>query len=338
MASTIRLNDTDIDIAKRAAQINNRSTAGQIAHWMTIGRIIEQSPSYDHDRVESALKAELEFDDLSADEQTIALERFHNSMRSLNESDEAAFLAEIDAVETPTSLGVFGVQVMDDFAAAMQDKFFHDELSQMSWINEIKKQGLINRQGERGFTLLMLAALSDRALAVQKLISAGADITVADESGNTPVHVAARMNKINVLMCLLANEDRKRFDIVNVKTRVSALMEAVIAGRQTNTKVLSNPVSVRHKDRAGNTALHFAVGPARVQIAQLLLRAGADPFETNNNAVSFSSLFESENVETMTADYREAFQVLRKTLGEIAETGTKSDSAPAVQQTIQSAG
>jgi len=178
MASTIRLNDTDIDIAKRAAQINNRSTAGQIAHWMTIGRIIEQSPSYDHDRVETALKAEIDFDDLSADEQTIALERFHNSMRSLSENDEAAFLAEIEAVERPTSLGVFGVEVMDDFAAAMRDKFNHDELSEMSWIRDIQGLGFMNRQGERGFTLLMLAVLSDRLTAVEKLISSGADIFI----------------------------------------------------------------------------------------------------------------------------------------------------------------
>lgn len=337
MASTIRLNDTDIDIAKRAAQINNRSTAGQIAHWMTIGRIIEQSPSYDHDRVETALKAEIDFDDLSADEQTIALERFHNSMRSLSENDEAAFLAEIEAVETPTSLGVFGVQVMDDFAAAMRDKFNHDEISEMSWIKDIKGLGLINRQGERGFTLLMLAVLCDRLTAAEKLISSGANILIPDESGNTPVHVAARMNNFHILEALLKGQARESFDVVNEKTLINPLMEAVIAGKDPSVHLLANPVSASHKDRAGNTALHFAVGPERVELAIQLLKAGASPFVVNNSEVSFVDLLKSENIEIMTATFKRAHRKLQKAIREITINSSLGESQHSEQYT-QSAG
>ena len=337
MASTIRLNDTDIEIAKRAAQINNRSTAGQIAHWMTIGRIIEQSPSYDHDRVESALKAELDYDDLSADEQDVVLEQFHNSMRSLSETDEAAFLAEIEAVETPTSLGVFGIKVMDDFAEALRDKFNHDEISEMSWIKDIKGLGFINRQGERGFTLLMLAVLCDRLTAAEKLIASGADIFISDESGNTPVHVAARMDNYKILAALLKGQNQESFDVINENTLINPLMEAVIAGKDPSVHLLANPVSASHQDRAGNTALHFAVGPERVELAVQLLKAGANPFTANNNHISFADLLRSENIETMTTPYKLAQRKLRAAIREWKTNGLQDESKPSEQYT-QSAG
>ena len=159
MASTVRLSDADIAIAKEAAELNNRSTAAQISHWMKIGRIIESSPSYDAGKVEAAMRAEIAYDDLSAEEQDVFLEKFHDQMREFSAEDEAAFLAEISARQDDDPGGIFSHDLLNKLAEAIQDPKSEDGIAVNTLAQEIIDGGLINKQGEQGFTLLMLSLI-----------------------------------------------------------------------------------------------------------------------------------------------------------------------------------
>ncbi|MEL7030599.1 MAG: hypothetical protein AAGL49_15645, partial [Pseudomonadota bacterium] len=58
-------------IIREEAAVQNRSIAGQIAHWVRIGREIERSSSFDYAKVRAALSAELSPDDLTPEEQIV---------------------------------------------------------------------------------------------------------------------------------------------------------------------------------------------------------------------------------------------------------------------------
>ena len=89
--SAVKLPTDVVEDAKRAADIHSRSKAGQILHWVRIGRAIERSPRYDQSRVEAALRADIAYDDLSGDEQRVYLDRHSELMSEPSEAEIAAF-------------------------------------------------------------------------------------------------------------------------------------------------------------------------------------------------------------------------------------------------------
>lgn len=65
----VRLSEELIAEIRREASTMSRSIAGQVEHWLRIGRIVEKSPHFSYERVRSALRAEYSYDDLSPEEQ-----------------------------------------------------------------------------------------------------------------------------------------------------------------------------------------------------------------------------------------------------------------------------
>jgi len=55
MAQSIKLGDDIMKIVRRESELQSRSIAGQIAHWVRIGRAIEKSGNFDHARITAAL-------------------------------------------------------------------------------------------------------------------------------------------------------------------------------------------------------------------------------------------------------------------------------------------
>ena len=58
MAQSIKLADDIMKIVRRESELQSRSIAGQIAHWVRIGRAIEKSGNFDHARITAAPTAE----------------------------------------------------------------------------------------------------------------------------------------------------------------------------------------------------------------------------------------------------------------------------------------
>lgn len=55
MAQSIKLADDLMDEARIASEIHSRSLSGQIAHWARIGKAIERSNAFSHDRIDAVL-------------------------------------------------------------------------------------------------------------------------------------------------------------------------------------------------------------------------------------------------------------------------------------------
>ena len=73
---TVRLDEETYEAVLTASKIHTRSVSGQLAHWVSLGRYIEQSPDFDMSRVEAALTGKLPMDDLTALEGVVYLEKF----------------------------------------------------------------------------------------------------------------------------------------------------------------------------------------------------------------------------------------------------------------------
>lgn len=69
MPQTVRLPDSEMADIRREAARQSRSLAGQIVHWVRIGRAMERSPRFSHACVQAALDGRLSPDRLTGEEQ-----------------------------------------------------------------------------------------------------------------------------------------------------------------------------------------------------------------------------------------------------------------------------
>ena len=82
MSRTVKMSDEMVSIAENETLISGRSLAGQVEYWAKIGRAIEQSPTFDYQRVKAALTAQIPYDDLTGEEQDVYLEELDDALWS----------------------------------------------------------------------------------------------------------------------------------------------------------------------------------------------------------------------------------------------------------------
>lgn len=75
MAKAIKIADEEMALVRREAELSSRSLAGQVAHWLRIGRSIERSPDFSYAQVRDALAGRLSPDGLTGEEQIVYVDR-----------------------------------------------------------------------------------------------------------------------------------------------------------------------------------------------------------------------------------------------------------------------
>jgi len=93
MAQSIKLADDIMTSVRREAELQSRSLAGQVAHWVKIARAVERSGTFDYRRIEDALEARLSPDELTGDEQDVWFAEFGDATAKPSDG-EADFFAE----------------------------------------------------------------------------------------------------------------------------------------------------------------------------------------------------------------------------------------------------
>ena len=118
MAQSVKLADEVMALVRREAELHSRSVAGQITHWLKIGRAIEQSGTYDHARVTAALEGRLDTTQLRAEEEAAWLDAFTQKMGQPSAAEEA-FHAGRQALGRGVGLDAGGnlIYAKDDAAA-----------------------------------------------------------------------------------------------------------------------------------------------------------------------------------------------------------------------------
>ena len=80
MAQSVKLADDVMALVRREADLHSRSVAGQITHWLKIGRAIERSNNFDYARITSALEGGLDTTELGEGEEAAWLDEFSGKM------------------------------------------------------------------------------------------------------------------------------------------------------------------------------------------------------------------------------------------------------------------
>lgn len=93
MAQSVKLADDLMSVIRKESSLQSRSVAGQVMHWVNIGRAIEKSETFDYERIRSTLEAELSPDDLTAEEQEVWFAEFADKMSELGRQEEHYFLS-----------------------------------------------------------------------------------------------------------------------------------------------------------------------------------------------------------------------------------------------------
>lgn len=96
MPQSIKMADDIMALIRPEAERQSRSIAGQIAHWVRIGRAVERSGRFDHARITAALSASLPPEDLSEEEEIVWLDRFVDKMAAPGPQEEAFFARRQD--------------------------------------------------------------------------------------------------------------------------------------------------------------------------------------------------------------------------------------------------
>lgn len=118
MAQSVKLADEIMALVRREADLHSRSVAGQITHWLRIGRAIEHSGRFDHARITAALEGRLDTTELSDGEEVAWLDAFTEKMANPTAS-ETSFFAERQALGQGVGLDAGGnlIYAKDDAAA-----------------------------------------------------------------------------------------------------------------------------------------------------------------------------------------------------------------------------
>jgi len=118
MAQSVKLADDIMALVRREAELHSRSVAGQITHWLRIGRAIEHSGAYDHSRITAALEGRIDTTQLREDEEAPWLDAFTEKMGRPSEVEEA-FYAQRRSLGRGVGLDAGGnlIYARDDAAA-----------------------------------------------------------------------------------------------------------------------------------------------------------------------------------------------------------------------------
>lgn len=101
MPTAIKISDEFVRLARSEGEIMGRSIAGQVEHWARLGRAIERAPGFGYERIRAVLSARASFDDLTADEQDVALGELEAHLEDLPRDRDAAFFASLRAAGVP---------------------------------------------------------------------------------------------------------------------------------------------------------------------------------------------------------------------------------------------
>ncbi|XP_030604116.1 nuclear factor NF-kappa-B p100 subunit isoform X2 [Archocentrus centrarchus] len=138
-----------------------------------------------------------------------------------------------------------------------------------------QQQGIINTANHLHQTPLHLAVITRQVKVAEVLLKSGADPSLVDKDGRTPLHLAALAGDHSVLRLLLAHLGERHAHLVNMPD-FHGLHPLHLAVRRDGERCLRLLVEGGAKinepeQKSGNTALHLAVKENLFKVACLLI-------------------------------------------------------------------
>jgi len=133
----------------------------------------------------------------------------------------------------------------------------------------------VNRRNDDGSTPLQWAVYEGDVAEVKRLLSAGADLTLANKYGATPMSLAAEVGNAEILGLLL--EAGANADSPNPEGQTALLAVARTGNLKAAQLLLAKGATVDAREKwGGQTALMWASARRHPEMMQLLISKGAD--------------------------------------------------------------
>ena len=142
-----------------------------------------------------------------------------------------------------------------------------------------------NCKGKYGRNALFYAAKVGACDVLELLLNSGADATVKNDHGFTPLYVAALHDKPAAIRTLTSHHSESH--VSRDSSGISA--DRVITSVTKRTAWTSSPSLLHAADLGGLTPLHIAASKGHLECVSLLLQLGADP--TCKDSLQHTPLF-----------------------------------------------
>lgn len=173
-------------------------------------------------------------------------------------------------------------------------------LKNMPWIRKFDKSlaDRLNERDETGWTDLMKMAREGDLATCKELVAAGADINAQAGDGTTALTVAALHEQLGIMDFLI----EQGADLNDINNAGKGIMhQALEAGKVTSAlKLIDAGADVNLRCTEDDwTPLRTAVNLGYIEVAQRLLKKGADPNIKAEKSDSFTPLFNAVNDNSM---------------------------------------
>ena len=164
-------------------------------------------------------------------------------------------------------------------------------------------------------TLLHTAATAGSKDMVELLVTKGADVNAEDREGGTPLWYAKGKNHTDVVELL--NKYGARSDMP-----VQALLDAVRDGKSEQVKsLIEKGANMNTRDYQGRTPLHLAAAKGYTDIAELLVKGGADINAKSDNLGTTALIVAIQN------GHRDTVKVLVANGADVNAKGVENQTA-----------
>ncbi|KAF7690639.1 nuclear factor of kappa light polypeptide gene enhancer in B-cells inhibitor, alpha a [Silurus meridionalis] len=160
----------------------------------------------------------------------------------------------------------------------------------------------LDRHNHQRQTALHLAVIMDQPHIVEKLLKAGCDPRLVDQSGNTALHIACRRGSLScfsVLTQISTSHLRSILSTHNYSGHTCLHIASICGFLSLVERIVQLGADINAKEQcSGRTCLHLAVDLQNLDLVQLLIAMGADVNSvTYGGHVPYHLTFGRQNVE-----------------------------------------
>lgn len=204
------------------------------------------------------------------------------------------------AASSTASQEPLGLDELEESKLSAEDKqLFDASMGRSQEVEELKKKIAagwdIDKRDERGDTQLIVALNARNERLAENLIKAGADVTITDKHGATPLMLAAGNGDIKLIELML-NSVYQRLVVHNKMEHFNAQLtddDEDVDYKQNSETQLS--ALINSQDKYGVTPLMRAAAAEHLTIVDLLLQCGAQVNICNNKQITAYNLVAEKN-------------------------------------------
>ncbi|XP_060772255.1 nuclear factor of kappa light polypeptide gene enhancer in B-cells inhibitor, alpha a [Neoarius graeffei] len=215
-------------------------------------------------------------------------ERLDSGVDSLKEDEYQQIVQEMEDLRFPRSTEDSALsyqawkhEVTEDGDTYLHLAIIHEaENEAVQIIKHCVNDSFLNRQNHQRQTALHLAVIMEQPHIVEKLLKAGCDPRLVDQSGNTALHIACRRGSLAcfaVLTQINTQHLRSILSVPNYSGHMCLHIASICGFLSLVERLVQLGADINAKEQcSGRTCLHLAVDLQNLALVQHLIALGAD--------------------------------------------------------------